>query len=97
MVERKQARSGLLSVSSCSGNGPVFDALNLCSKSTTKIRHFLDLRKQIGNYFHTKMKVFSGRVASACATGYIAILHIALRNLVCEVERRVIYSINYYK
>jgi len=25
---------------------------------------------------------------------YIAILHIALRNLVCEVERRVIYSIN---
>lgn len=25
---------------------------------TTKIRHFLELRKQIGNYFHRKMQVF---------------------------------------
>ena len=44
--------------------------------------------------FSHENESFSWRMASACATGYIAILHIALRNLVCEVERRVIYSIN---
>ena len=43
--------------------------------------------------FHPKREFFGGAVL-AFSYCNIAILHIALRNLVCEVEKRVIYSIN---
>ena len=42
----------------------------------------------------TRKGSFLGGAVLAFSYCNIAILHIALRNLVCEVEKRVIYSIN---
>ena len=42
-------------------------------------------------------KGFFWACGESLCSSYIAILHIALRNFECEVKRKVIYSINYYK